>query len=67
MSERTTYEQNMAFIDSTLKRLERNEVGIDELETLAHEFSAARKFCQERIARIESVLQQTLQSDQAAG
>lgn len=67
MTERTTYEENMAFIDQTVKRLEQNQVGIDELETLAREFASARQFCLERITRIESVLQQTLQGDQVQG
>lgn len=65
MSERTTYEQNMDFLDRTVKRLEDNQVGIDELETLAPEFAKARKACMDRISRIEAVLQQTLQPDQA--
>lgn len=65
MSERTTYEQNMDFLDRTVKRLEENQVGIDELETLAPEFAKARKVCMDRIARIEAVLQQTLQPEQA--
>lgn len=39
---RDTYEANIAFIDQTVKRLERNEVSIDELETLAREFADAR-------------------------
>ncbi|MDG1581024.1 exodeoxyribonuclease VII small subunit [Pseudomonas sp. GOM6] len=65
MTERTTYQQNMEFIEQTVKRLEQNEVGIDELETLATEFSQAVKFCGDRITRIEGVLQQTLQGDRA--
>lgn len=62
--ERTTYEQHMQFIDSTVKRLERGQVSIDELEELAKEFSASRAFCAQRISRIEAVLQQTLASEQ---
>lgn len=65
MTERTTYKQHMEFIEQTVKRLEQNEVGIDELETLATEFSQSVKYCGERITRIEGVLQQTLQGDRA--
>ncbi|WP_455233594.1 exodeoxyribonuclease VII small subunit [Geopseudomonas aromaticivorans] len=60
---RDTYEANMQFIEQTLKRLERNEVSIDELETLSREFAAARQFCLDRLARIESVVQATLGTD----
>ncbi|WP_137887549.1 exodeoxyribonuclease VII small subunit [Pseudomonas sp. 2FE] len=60
---RDTYESNIAFIDATVKRLERNEVSIDELETLAREFADARKFCADRLTRIESVVQATLGGD----
>ncbi len=67
MTDRTTYEENMAFINTTVQRLERNEVGIDELETLARDFASARKFCLERITRIEAVLQQTLHDEQVQG
>ena len=67
MTQRATYEENMAFIDDTVKRLEQNQGGIDELESLAREFASARQFCLERITRIESVLAQTLQGDQVQG
>ena len=45
MTQRATYEENMAFIEDTVKRLEQNQVGIDELESLAREFAGARQFC----------------------
>lgn len=61
---RDTYEANIAFIDQTVKRLERNEVSIDELETLAREFADARKFCTDRLTRIESVVQATLGAEE---
>ncbi|MBM1197655.1 exodeoxyribonuclease VII small subunit [Pseudomonas weihenstephanensis] len=61
---RETYEANIAFIDQTVKRLERNEVSIDELETLAREFADARKFCTDRLTRIESVVQATLGAEE---
>lgn len=61
---RDTYEANIKFIDETVKRLESNQVGIDELETLARDFAAARKFCSERLSRIESAVQATLGSDE---
>jgi len=57
---RTTYEANMAFIEQTVQRLERGEVSIDELESLSHEFAQAKQFCQERLARIESVVKAAL-------
>ncbi|WP_047883132.1 exodeoxyribonuclease VII small subunit [Pseudomonas sp. ARP3] len=61
---RDTYEANIAFIDQTVKRLERNEVSIDELETLAREFADARKFCADRLTRIEGVVQATLGAEE---
>lgn len=61
---RDTYEANRAFIELTVKRLERNEVSIDELETLAREFADARKICLDRLARIESEVQATLSTEQ---
>lgn len=61
---RDTYEDNIAFIDQTVKRLERNEVSIDELETLAREFADARKFCTDRLTRIEGVVQATLSAEE---
>jgi len=57
---RETFEANMAFIDQTVRRLERNEVSIDELETLSRQFAEARQFCMDRLTRIESVVQATL-------
>lgn len=51
-------------IDQTVKRLERNEVSIDELETLAREFADARKFCADRLTRIEGVVQATLGAEE---
>lgn len=57
---RETFEANMAFIDQTVRRLERNEVSIDELETLSRQFAEARQFCLDRLTRIESVVQATL-------
>jgi len=60
---RDTYEANIAFIEQTVKRLERNEVSIDELETLAREFAEARTFCADRLSRIETVVQATLGTD----
>ena len=64
---RDTYEANIAFIEQTVKRLERNEVSIDELETLAREFAQARAFCAERLSRIESVVQATLGTEGEQG
>lgn len=59
---RQTYEQNMQFMEDTLRRIEANSVSIDELETLAGEFAKAREFCASRLTRIETVLQDTLKS-----
>lgn len=63
---RTTIEENMAFMQTTLQRIERNEVSIDELEPLAAEFAEARNFCNERLAKIEAGLQETLHADAPA-
>lgn len=64
---RETYEENMQFMEDTLKRIEQNSVSIDELETLASEFAQARQFCAERLTRIETALQDALQvGEQAA-
>lgn len=63
---RTTIEENMAFMQTTLQRIERNEVSIDELEPLAAEFAEARKFCNERLAKIETGLQETLNNEAPA-
>lgn len=57
---RDTYEANIQFIEQTVMRLERNEVSIDELETLAREFADARAFCAKRLSQIEAVVQATL-------
>ena len=60
--QRTTYEEHMHFMENTLKRIDNNEVGMDELETLATEFAKSRQFCAERLTRIETALQVTLQA-----
>lgn len=60
---RETYEENMQFLSSTLARLERGEVGIDELETLSTEFAAAESKCRERLARIEAIAQESLRPE----
>lgn len=65
MNDRSSFEQNIDFLDRTVKRLEDNQVGIDELETLAPEFAKARRACLDRLTRIEAVLQETLQPEQA--
>jgi len=59
--QRTTYEENMRFMEETLKRIEGNQVGMDELEELSSEFAKARLFCSERLTRIEAALQDSLQ------
>jgi len=59
--QRTTYEEHMRFMEDTLKRIDNNEVGMDELETLATQFAESRQFCAERLTRIETALQDTLQ------
>ncbi len=59
--QRTTYEEHMRFMEDTLKRIDNNEVGMDELETLATEFAKSRQFCAERLTRIETALQNALQ------
>jgi exonuclease VII small subunit len=65
---RDTYEANIAFIEQTVKRLERNEVSIDELESLAQEFAkASRAFCADRLSRIEQVVQATLGTEGERG
>lgn len=58
---RDTYEEHMHFMEETLKRIDNNEVGMDELETLATQFAESRRFCAERLTRIETALQDTLQ------
>lgn len=67
MTERTTYEQHMAFIESTVQRLECNQVGIDELEDLARKFAESRQFCLSRLTSIENVLNTTLGAEAGAG
>jgi exonuclease VII small subunit len=64
---RDTYEANIAFIEQTVKRPERNEVSIDELESLAQEFAKARAFCADRLSRIEQVVQATLGTEGERG
>lgn len=59
--QRTTYEDHMRFMEDTLKRIDNNEVGMDELETLATQFAESRRFCAERLTRIETALQEALQ------
>lgn len=59
-----TYDASMTFMQQTLERLERNEVSMDELEPLAKEFAEARKFCAERLDRIEKGLTEALSSDE---
>jgi len=61
---RDTYEANMQFMEDTLKRIEQNNLSIDELETVAVEFAQARKFCAERLTRIEASLQETLKTEE---
>lgn len=61
---RETYEANIKFIEETVRRLERNEVSIDELESLSQEFKAAQQFCNDRLTRIESVVKATLATDE---
>ena len=61
---RETYEANIKFIEETVRRLERNEVSIDELESLSKEFKAAQQFCNDRLTRIESVVKATLATDE---
>lgn len=61
---RDTYEANITFIEETLSRLERNEVSIDELENLASDFADARKFCADRLERIEGIVQKTLGAEE---
>lgn len=39
-------------------------MSIDELETLAREFADARKFCADRLTRIEGVVQATLGAEE---
>lgn len=62
---RDTYDANMQFMEQTLRRIEQNDVSIDELETLAVEFAKARDFCQQRLTRIEAGLQNALRTDVA--
>ncbi len=62
---RETYDENMQFLESTLGRIERNEVSMDELEPLAKQFTEARKFCAERLDRIEAGLMETLKPEEA--
>jgi exodeoxyribonuclease VII small subunit len=63
--QRETYEQHMAFINDTVKRLEANQVGIDELEDLARKFAESREYCLQRLSSIEGVLSATLGGGQA--
>lgn len=62
---RETYEQNMTFMQEALKRINDNQVGMDELEQLAKEFAQARAFCRDRLAKIEAGLQDVLKEDVA--
>lgn len=62
--ERDTYQTNMAFIEETVQRLERGQVTIDELETLAPEFAKAQQFCMKRLTSIESIVQKTLKTSE---
>lgn len=64
---RETYEQHMAFINSTVERLESNQVGIDELEELARKFAESREYCLSRLSAIEGVLSATLGGEQGIG
>lgn len=64
--QRETYEQHMAFINDTVKRLEANQVGIDELEDLARKFAESREYCLQRLSSIEGVLSATLGGGQAS-
>lgn len=65
--QRDTYEQHMAFINQTVGRLERNEVGIDELEELSRKFAESREYCLSRLNAIEGVLAATLGGEQPVG
>jgi len=65
--QRETYEQHMAFINETVARLERNEVGIDELEELARKFAESREYCLSRLNSIEGVLTATLGGEPSVG
>jgi exonuclease VII small subunit len=63
---RATYDQNMQFMETVLNKIERNEISMDELEPLAKEFTEARKFCSERLDRIEAGLMEALKTEDAS-
>lgn len=50
---RESYTDNMGVIDSTLQRLERNEVTMDEMVETAEAFAQATTFCSSRLDMIE--------------
>ncbi|WP_312483355.1 exodeoxyribonuclease VII small subunit [Pseudomonas sp.] len=57
---RATYEENAAFIKATVERLERGEVSIDELESIAAQMSQSFQFCQDRLAKTRQVVAETM-------
>lgn len=64
MQEKLTYEQAMERLEALASKMERSEIGIDEMAKRLHEAQTLMQFCKERLYESEKNCNSLLQMEE---